>query len=406
MNPRLERLLPYPFERLRALLADVEAPRLEPIPLHIGEPRHPAPDFVVNCLRDAIATGIDSYPAIAGLPALREAAAAWLCRRFSLPPTSIDPATMVIPVAGTREALFSFALATLDANADALLAIPNPGYQIYEGAALLAGAEPLYLTCDAGNGYVPDLEAVSASAWNRCELLYLCTPANPTGQVLEREYLARALELAERYDFIVASDECYSELYLDETNPPPGLLEVAYGQGRRAFERCVVFHSLSKRSNVPGLRSGFVAGDKSILAPYAKYRSYHGVALPIAAQRASIAAWQDETHVRRNRERYRAKFKAVVPILSEAFDVAMPPATFYLWLAVGADDETFTRELFAATHVTVLPGSYMSRPSRGSNPGAGRVRVSLVATEPACAEAARRMVAFATNRAARRRTEH
>jgi N-succinyldiaminopimelate aminotransferase len=397
MNRHLQRLLPYPFERLRKLLADVTPAAIEPIALHIGEPRHAPPDFVVAALRDAVAQGLDGYPAIGGLASLRETIAHWLTQRFALPAGSVDATTMVVPVSGTREALFSFALATLDPGTDALLAMPNPCYQIYEGAALLAGAEPLYMNCDARNHYVPDLDTVGSREWNRCQLLYLNTPANPTGQILDRAYLARALELAEHYDFVVASDECYSELYADEANPPPGLLEVAYAQGHHAFERCVVFHSLSKRSNVPGLRSGFVAGDASILGAYAKYRSYHGVGLPVSTQLASIAAWQDEAHVRANRERYRAKFASVVPILESAFEVAAPPATFYLWLAVGGDDERFTRELYAAANVMVLPGRYMSRPSAHGDPGAGRVRISLVASEAACVEAAQRMVGVAAH---------
>lgn len=400
MNPLLGRLEAYPFERLRALLAGVEPPPLSAIPLHIGEPRHPAPPFVLARLAESAAEGIDRYPPLSGLATLREAAAEWLCRRFSLAPEGIDSGTMLLPVAGTREALFSFALATVDPGARALVAMPNPCYQIYEGAAVLSGAEPLYLPCTPQTGYVPDLDAVGREQWNRCALLYLSTPGNPTGQVLSREYLAHALELAERHDFVVASDECYSEIYVDEALPPPGLLEVAQATGRTGFERCVVFHSLSKRSNVPGLRSGFVAGDRRLLSQYAKYRSYHGVALPIATQLASIAAWRDETHVRENRARYRDKLKDVVRILSSAFEPEMPPATFYLWLTVDGDDERFARELFRTSHVTVLPGRYMARAAGGVNPGAGRIRVSLVATESECIEAAERMVQFANAYAA------
>ena len=397
MNPHLRRLNPYPFERLRALLAGVEPAAATAIPLHIGEPRHAAPRFVLEHLRDAVTTGTDSYPPIAGSAALRGTIADWLSQRFAVPRQSIDSETMVVPVSGTREALFSFALAVLEPGGGSYLAMPNPAYQIYEGAAILAGAEPLYLTCDADNDYAPDLDAVSTQAWNKCELLYLCTPANPTGNVLTYDYLSHALELADRYGFVLGCDECYSELYLDESAPPPGLLQVAHATGRDGFERCVVFHSLSKRSNVPGLRSGFVAGDKTLLAQYSKYRSYHGVALPFSTQLASIAAWKDEAHVRENRELYRAKFEKIVPILAKAFDASVPEATFYLWLAVGSDDERFARGLFEAKNVTVLPGSYMARPSPRGNPGSGRIRVSLVAREDACVEAAQRMVEFASD---------
>jgi N-succinyldiaminopimelate aminotransferase len=395
MNRHLGRLLPYPFERLRTLLADTCPPPQTPIPLHIGEPRHAPPDFVVAALRENLTDSLGRYPTSAGQPELRTAIARWLTTRYALPDGAIDPATTVIPVSGTREALFSFGQAALDPASDTLVAMPNPGYQVYEGTALIAGATPLYLACAAATGFLPDLDSVSAGEWNRCQLLFLCSPGNPTGTVLPGDYLAHALALADRFGFVLASDECYSEIYDDEQAPPPGLLGAAFRKGHTRFDRCVVFHSLSKRSNLPGLRSGFVAGDPTLLAPYARYRSYHGCAMPVAVQRASQVAWQDERHVIDNRALYRAKFDAVVPILAEAFDVVRPAAGFYIWLDVRGDDEQFTRELFAASHVTVLPGSYLSRDVRGHNPGAGRVRISLIASHAACVDAARRIVAFA-----------
>jgi N-succinyldiaminopimelate aminotransferase len=272
--------------------------------------------------------------------------------------------------------------------------MPNPFYQIYEGAALLAGAEPVYLTCDPRHGYLPDLDAVDAATWDRCQVLFLCSPGNPTGAVMPESYQRRALQLADRHDFLVASDECYSEIYRDEAAPPPGLLQAALAEGHTGFESCVVFHSLSKRSSVPGLRSGFVAGDPAVLGAFRLYRTYHGCAVPVHTQLASIPAWQDEAHVLENRRLYRAKFDAVVPMLREVLDVEMPDGAFYLWPEVG-DDEAFARGLFATQYVTVLPGSYLSRPDAlGVNPGRGRVRISLVASVEDCVEAARRIVEY------------
>jgi N-succinyldiaminopimelate aminotransferase len=395
MNRQLGHLLPYPFERLRALLGSIPPPGATAIPLHIGEPRHAAPDFVAKLLRETVADSLGRYPATAGIAELRASVARWLERRFGLPAAAVDPETMVIPVSGTREALFSFGQSIIDAGSGGLVAMPNPGYQIYEGTALLAGAEPRYLACRSETGFLPDLAAVRPNDWNRCELLFLCSPGNPTGAVLSRDHFAEALRLAEHYDFVIASDECYSEIYADEAAPPSGLLEVAHAQGRTRFERCIVFHSLSKRSNLPGLRSGFVAGDPDLLTPYRKYRSYHGCAMSVATQRASVAAWEDQAHVRTNREHYRRKFDAVLPVLAERFPVERPAGGFYLWLDVGGDDERFTRELFERTHVTVLPGRYLSRDAGGRDPGIGRVRISLVADTEHCVEAAERIVDFA-----------
>lgn len=390
MNPRLARLQPYPFERLRALLAGIEPPHgLPHIALSIGEPRHPAPQLIIDALRDAAGT-LGSYPATAGLPAFRAAAADWLTRRFRLPAGAVDPDGMVLPVNGTREALFAFVQAMTDAAEQPLIVMPNPFYQIYEGAALLAGAEAWFMGGARENLYLPDLDRVPEAVWKRCQALFLCSPGNPTGAVADLTRLQRALELAHRYDFVVASDECYSEIYLDESQPPPGLLQAAAAMGDPTFKRCVVFHSLSKRSSVPGLRSGFVAGDAALMQAFLRYRTYHGCAAPTHTQLASVPAWNDEAHVIENRRLYREKFAAVLPILREATPVDAPEAGFYLWPEVG-DDECFARELFERKHVTVLPGRYLARDSQFGNPGEGRVRISLVASVQDCVEAARRI---------------
>jgi len=398
MNPALNKLQPYPFERLRTLLAGATPPaELSWIAMYIGEPRHPAPPFVIEALTHNM-EGLGSYPLTAGIPKLRESIANWLTRRFKLPAGSMSPETMVLPVNGTREALFAFVQAMVDPGRQPLLVMPNPFYQIYEGAALLAGAEPYFMPNDAANSALPDLDSVPAEVWKRCQILFLCSPSNPTGAVATIEYLQHALRLAEKYDFIVASDECYSEIYFDETRPPPGLLQAAAAAGNTSYQRCVVFHSLSKRSSVPGLRSGFVAGDARLIKPFLLYRTYHGSAMPPPAQIASIAAWDDEAHVLENRNLYRQKFAAVVPILREVMPVDMPEAAFYLWPKVD-NDERFTRELFEQQHITLLPGSYIARPMPdGSNPGRDRVRISLVAKVPECIEAAARIRDFVKNR--------
>jgi N-succinyldiaminopimelate aminotransferase len=389
MTPHLQQLQAYPFERLRALLAGVSAPsNVRAIPMSIGEPRHAPPPLVIQALHDAINT-LGSYPATLGLPEFRQSVARWLTRRFSLPAGSIDPETMVLPVNGTREALFAIVQAVVDRSKDKpSILMPNPLYLIYEGAALLAGAEPVYMNADANNHFLPDLDAVPESVWKRCQLLFLCSPGNPTGAVAGIDYLRRALELADRHNFIVAADECYSEIYLDEANPPAGLLQAA--RDRRGYERCIVFHSLSKRSSVPGLRSGFVAGDPDIIKSFLLYRTYHGCAMPTHTQLASIPAWNDESHVVENRRLYQEKFRAVLPILKPVMDVTAPDAGFYLWPRVN-DDEAFTRELFARQHVTVVPGRYLARESSAGNPGKDRVRISLVPNVAECVEAAERI---------------
>jgi succinyldiaminopimelate transaminase len=390
MNPLLEKLQPYPFERLRALLAGAKPPEgVKHISMSIGEPRHAPPALVLDALTQHLNT-LGSYPSTLGLPELRAAVAAWLTRRFALPSGSVDPESMVLPVNGTREALFAFTQTVIDRTRAPLVAMPNPFYQIYEGATLLAGGEPYFLPLDRERGLLPDLERVPESIWKRCQLLFLCSPGNPTGAVASLDYLRRALELAERYDFVIASDECYSEIFFDDANPPPSLLQAALSAGHTSFERCVVFHSLSKRSSVPGLRSGFVAGDPKLIKPFLLYRTYHGGAMPIHTQLASILAWNDDTHVAENRRLYREKFAAVVPILREVMDVELPDASFYLWPHVG-DDERFTRELFTRKHVTLLPGRYLARAGAEGNPGLGRVRISLVASVPECIEAAERI---------------
>ena len=394
MNPNLERLHPYPFEKLAKLKAGISVPEhLAPISLGIGEPKHPSPAFV----KDVIADNLDklaNYPTTKGTDELRSAIAAWATHRFDLAPASLDPNRHVVPVNGTREAIFALVQAVVDAGKPATVVSPNPFYQIYEGAAFLAGATPVYLPCDGSNGFIPDFDAVPESDWENCQILFLCSPGNPSGAVIPRETLVKVIELADRHDFLIASDECYSELYPDEANPPEGLLQTCAAIGRHDFKRCVVFHSLSKRSNLPGLRSGFVAGDAEVLAGYLKYRTYHGCAMPIHNQLASIAAWNDEDHVRENRAAYRAKFEAVVPILREVMNVDFPDAGFYLWPETPMDDETFARELSAQHNVHVLPGRYLSRTVDGHNPGENRVRMALVAPLEECVEAARRIVEF------------
>ena len=394
MNPQLERLAPYPFERLNALKAGVRPPPgLTHLPLQIGEPRHAPPAFVLEALRakSALADALASYPATRGGAALREAIAHWLERRFG---ARVDADTQVLPVNGTREALFSFGQAVLSGAPGSRVAMPNPFYQIYEGAALLRGATPCHVPCRAESGWRPDFDAIDAATWRATELCYLCSPGNPTGAVLSQAQLARLIELAHRFDFVIAADECYSEIYHDEAAPPAGLLAAATALGAKDFERCVVFHSLSKRSNLPGLRSGFVAGDAELLERYFLYRTYHGCAMPAHVQAASALAWGDETHVVQNRASYRAKFDAVLPILGEVLAVSRPPAAFYLWPRVWDDDEAFARGLYAEQHVTVMPGRYLGRGQGTANPGAGRARIALVGEVAECVAAAERIRAF------------
>lgn len=393
VNQLLGSLQPYPFERLAAIKSAVTpAADKSCIDLSIGEPKHPTPDIITDTLREHLEE-LARYPTTIGDAMLRNSIAAWLRRRFHLAEASIDPDRQVLPVNGTREALFAIAQVVVDAHSGQrpIVMLPNPFYQIYEGAALMAGAEPYYVNCRADNGYVPDLGAIPESIWRRCQLLYLCSPGNPTGVVSSAAQYDQVFELSDRYGFVIAADECYSELYLNENEPPLGLLEHASRSGRDEFRRLVVFHSLSKRSNAPGMRSGFVAGDAAILKPYLLFRTYHGCTLPPPIQAASAAAWGDERHVQENRQRYRDKFAAVLDILDDTLEVSAPQGGFYLWPKLPIDDVAFARSLFEEQNVIVLPGQFVSRQAAGVNPGSRHVRIALVAPLTECIEAARRM---------------
>ncbi len=389
MNPNLSKLQPYPFEKLTKLKAAASVSTdLPHIALSIGEPKHASPAFVKQAMIDNL-DKLAKYPTTKGLPELREAIANWCQTRFHL--SKLDADTQVLPVNGTREAIFSFAQAMIAPGKDALITSPNPFYQIYEGAAYLAGAQPHYLPCLEENGYKPDFKTVSAQVWQDTQILFICSPGNPTGAVINMEELKHLIALADEYDFILASDECYSEIYVDSALPPVGLLEACQQLGRDDYRRCVVFHSLSKRSNLPGLRSGFVAGDAQLLGQFFQYRTYHGCAMSIPNQLASIAAWGDEEHVQENRRLYSQKFKAVLEILSPVMDVSQSDASFYLWAKTPINEEEFTQRLFAEQQVTVLPGSYLSRTIDGINPGENRIRLALVAEVDECIEAAHRI---------------
>lgn len=391
MNPDLARLQPYPFERLARLKHGIlPAVDKSALSLAMGEPKHPPPGFIAEELITHL-HGLEQYPLTRGNVELRAAIARWLQRRYGLPAASLDPERHILPVNGTREALFAIAQTVIDRARAPRVMMPNPFYQIYEGAALLAGAEPWYINTSAETHWLPDFASVPAEAWQRCQLLYLCSPGNPSGAVIGLDGMRQALELAERFDFIIAADECYSELYDDEIDPPPGLLAAAAALGNTEYKRCIIFQSLSKRSNVPGLRSGFVAGDAAIIEAFHRYRTYHGSAMPPHTQAASLKAWSDEEHVIRNRALYRAKFDAVLEVLAPVLDVQRPPASFYLWPQTPGDDAEFARGLFAAENVTVLPGSYLSRPAHGIDPGRGRVRMALVPPLEDCMEAAWRI---------------
>ena len=397
MNPNLDLLHRYPFERLNELKAGITPPQhLKPISLSIGEPKHQSPAFVKQALIDNI-DQVAVYPATKGGQPLRKAITQWLQQRFNLPSETIDPEQHVLPVTGTREALFAFTQAVIDTQqqpSKPVVVSPNPFYQIYEGAALLAGAELHYIDCNAKNDFIADLNSVPESVWQRCQLLHLCSPGNPTGAVISIQQLQDAIALADKYDFIIASDECYSEVYLQEDHPPPGLLQACAEMGRSDYRRCVVFHSLSKRSNLPGLRSGFVAGDSHILKAFLRYRTYHGCAMSTAVQAASTAAWSDESHTVENRSLYREKFAAVTEILSPVLDFPQPQASFYLWPKTPIADTDFAQQLFAQQNVTLLPGQYLSRQTATGNPGENRVRLALVAETGECIEAALRIKQF------------
>jgi len=394
MNPDLNKLHPYPFQKINALKEGIQAADKSLISLAIGEPKHPTPEIILDALQSSLCS-VANYPLTKGSNDLRVSIANWLVQRFKLPQGSINPETHILPVNGTREALFAFAQAVIDRNQNQPeILMPNPFYQIYEGAAILAGAKPAYLPCTSETNFIPDFNAVEAKTWNNCQLIYLCSPGNPTGAVIPEEQIKQLLDLAEKHDFIIASDECYSEIYFDEAQPPVGLLEVAAKYGNTDYKRCVVFHSLSKRSNAPGMRSGFVAGDSQILDKYLLFRTYHGCAMPPPIQAASIVAWQDENHVLDNRNQYRGKFDAVIDILEPVINIQKPDASFYLWADVGMDDKLFTQEIYQHQNVNVVPGSYLSRTIDGINPGKNKVRMALVASLEECTEAANRIVNY------------
>lgn len=389
MNRHLASLLPYPFERLNALKTGIQpATDTAHVSLALGEPKHEPPSFVLDCLQDAAAlrTGLTTYPPTRGGLELRESIARWLKRRYGI---EVDPETSILPVNGTREGLFSFGQATLSSDAESVALLPNPFYQIYEGSTFLRGAQPHYVPSTER----PEFENVPDDVWARTELVFVCSPGNPSGYVVERELLSYLISKAQEHDFIVAADECYSEIYLTESEPPVGLLEVAADMGLPKFNRCVAFNSLSKRSNCPGLRSGFVAGDPLIIERYYQYRTYHGCAMPTHVQAASAKAWADEEHVVANRAVYRRKFEATQSMLGRTFGAHAPNGAFYYWPDVGMDDELFAVELFRLENITVLPGKYLGRAVDDHNPGANHVRIALVAPELDCVDAIQRLCA-------------
>lgn len=395
MNPNLSRLQPYPFEKLRTLFGGVPPnPAFAPVSMQIGEPKHPTPGFVRQALTDNL-SGLALYPATAGTPALREAIADWLTRRYDLP--AIDPVTHVLPVNGSREALFAIAQVVVDGTRPgALVVCPNPFYQIYEGAALLAGASAYFVNAVAPMEYSTDHVSVPAEVWARTQLVYACSPGNPTGRVMTLDEWKVLFDLADRYEFVIAADECYSELYPEESRPPLGALEASERLGRKNFARLIVFSSLSKRSNAPGMRSGFVAGDPDLLKAFLLYRTYHGSAMNPAIQAASAAAWRDEEHVRANRKLYAEKYRAVFPLFRTPLKTALPDGGFYLWISTPGDDARFARDLYAAYNVAVLPGSFLAREAHGINPGKDHIRIALVASIDECVEGCRRIAEFAS----------
>ena len=402
MNPHLAKLHPYPFEKLRQLFAGITPnPAYSPISLGIGEPKHPTPAFIEQALCSNL-KGLASYPSTLGTEELRKAIAAWLERRYDLP--ALNPATQILPVSGSREALFSFAQTVIAPNPPgqppALVVSPNPFYQIYEGAAYLAGAEPYFVNSDPARNFAPDYASVPADIWQRVQLLYLCSPGNPTGAVMTLSDWDELFALSDRYGFVIAADECYSEIYFKD-EAPLGALEAAHKLGRTDYARLLVFSSLSKRSNVPGMRSGFVAGDANLVKNFLLYRTYHGSAMSPTVQAASVVAWQDEQHVRENRAKYIAKFSLVTPLMQQVFEVELPDAGFYLWAKIPdrcpISDTEYAKRLYAEYNVTVLPGSYLAREAHGENPGRNRVRMALVAELDECLEATRRIVEFGKN---------
>jgi N-succinyldiaminopimelate aminotransferase len=404
MNPNLSRLQAYPFERLRQLFSSVVPnPAYQPISLGIGEPRHPTPALIKQAYCDAImsiAGGLATYPATMGDAVLRQSIAHWMVRRYAL---EVDAATQILPVNGSREALFAFAQTVVNPERQALdglpalVVCPNPFYQIYEGAALLSGGTPYYVASEPARNFAPDWSSVSADVWSQTQLLFVCTPGNPAGAIMPLQEWEKLFALSDQYDFVIASDECYSEIYFRD-EPPLGGLQAAHRLGRTDFKNLVTFTSLSKRSNVPGMRSGFCAGDAALIKQFLLYRTYHGSAMSPVVQTASIAAWNDEEHVVQNRAQYREKFATVTPLLAQAMDVVLPDAGFYLWAKVQGSDTDFACDLLALYNVTVLPGSYLAREARGYNPGVNRIRMALVAETSECVEAAKRIVRFVQSR--------
>jgi len=399
MNARLQKLHRYPFEKLNTLLADSVTTTDQPaLSLGLGEPQYPPPAFIAETLVKQL-SGLSRYPVTKGLLSLRQAIADWLIKRYHLSEQSIDPQQHVLPVNGTREALFSIAQAVVDSDTrrSPLVIMTNPFYQIYEGGALLSGAEPYYLNTTKQTDYLPAFDSVPVSVWQRCQLIYVCSPNNPTGSVLPFEQLSRLLELADRYDFVIASDECYSEIYQDDNHPPMGLLQVAHQTGNTDYQHCLVFNSLSKRSSLPGLRSGFVAGNAEIIRQFYRYRTYHGCAMPLPLQYASIAAWQDEDHVLNNRNRYQQVINDVYTVLNPVLSVDKPNGGFFLWPETPVNDTEFARQLFIDQAITVLPGQYLAREFEGVNPGLNRVRLALVHPHGQCLAAAHSIRDFITN---------
>ncbi len=392
MNPFIQQLHPYPFEKLSALFQGTKAANKPAVLWSIGEPKHDPPDFIHEIINREI-SGLSSYPLTAGLPELRDAIKDWLIKRFKLAQDSLDRDKHILPVNGTREALFAFCHFTVNPSDDALVLMPNPFYQIYEGAAFLSGAKPWYMNLQ-DEDLLPDLDSVPEKIWRQCQLIYICSPGNPSGAVMNLQYMQKLIKLSDQFNFVIASDECYSEIYPDEASPPCGLLQAASEMGLHDYKNCIVFHSLSKRSSLPGMRSGFVAGDAELIKGFKLYRTYHGCAMSPPFQKASIAAWQDENHVIANRALYKKKFDIVVEKLAGLLDVKQPGGSFYLWPKTPIADTEFARSLYEKQNLTVLPGSYLSREFDGQNPGANRVRMALVAPVSECIEGAERLKEF------------
>ena len=390
MNPNLDKLHSYPFEKLKILLKGITPSITENIALSVGEPKHEIPKIISDSLAQNL-SALGKYPPTKGILELRETICHWLCRRFNLPKQYLDPEKNVLPVTGSRQALFAIAQAVINSDKDSLVILPNPFYQIYEGAALLAGANISYLPCMKENNHLPDIDSIDKKIFEKCQLMYICTPGNPSGAVMPIEKLQHLIKLSKEFNFVLASDECYTDIYFNENDPPIGLLEASAAMGNASFTNCLAFHSLSKRSNVPGLRSGFVAGDREILEKFSRYLTYYGCAMPIHHQMASCEAWKDSDHAKKNRELYKKKFDTVIEILSPQIDIEYPEAGFYLWLRTPINDEEFSQGLYSQKNVTVLPGSFISRDINGFNPGKNFVRIALVAELEKCKEAAYRI---------------